>query len=216
MPILAAMRSAILVLLLGPLAGCGPPRPDKFATFRPQTVSPAAAGVRAFAHICGRLEEGEVLTRAAGYGFAPLPADRAAAILPPTLRDSGLRLLVRPVAGAPSLLVWTAGRPACELALGGVEPAAVTAEFNSLVAGLTARPELSVAELSPDLDRSTSMRLRRIVIVTPKALTPTPPRAISLRVNEDSTQALQVSLSTSAQVPQATPTPPPGPWLPKQ
>ena len=184
-------RLPLLALLLLPMAGCAA---DKFAAPPSGAVTPAAAAaVRAFADICVRMDWPEVQRRAAGYGFTPVSADRLAAMTDPAMRDRNLRILVRLGQAAPAILFWAERQPVCEIALGGVEAAEVEAEFGRFVDGLATEPTLSVTAV-PVRDAGGPMRLRRAVVVAPRALLPSPPRGLSFRVNDDQSGTFRVSL----------------------
>src|SRR4051794_12655196 len=101
------LRPTIRILpLLALLAGCAAPG-DKFSgnpaadNARTADATGAVAAVRAFSHLCGRMEEAEVLSRARGYGFAALDPQRLPAGTPAT--TGTVRFLGRPGGGAPAL-----------------------------------------------------------------------------------------------------------------
>ncbi|TDG30481.1 hypothetical protein E2C05_14220 [Paracraurococcus ruber] len=220
MPLRCVPRFAPILTLAGLLAGCAQPDGDKFGASDGRAADASAAAVHAFARICGRPEEAEVLRRAAAYGFGSLPPDRVAALSTDAMRAEGVRVLVRPGPGAASVLFWSPARQHCELAVGGVEPAAVAAEFEVLVTRLGSQPGAAVTNISLDSDPGGPMRLRRAVVLAPTALVPTPPRTLSLRVNDTPGQGFPVAMATQAMLPQgaaAAPViPPPGPGLPKR
>lgn len=177
-----AGRGAILTLL-ALLAGCAGAggEPDD------QTVQ-AASAVRAFANVCGRLEGPEITRRAAGLGFQPIDPARlppgAAANFP---ADGSVQMLARP-STAPgtvgAILAWNARGPSCELALGGVAPAAVEREFDRMVATLSKQPGLQVQAGqiagTPPTD-ALGLTLRRAVVMIAANQAGSLPQAVVLR-----------------------------------
>lgn len=189
-----ALTSVLLVL-----AGCAPWAGDGGRAATPSThgaLSPPVAAVRAFATICGRLDEAEVLQRAASYNFVPVPPEGLAVLAPEARRERGLRILARGAAGSLALLAWNGERRSCELAIGGVEPAAVEAEFDVMVQALQTNADFAVTPIPARAEASGPKRLRRGVLVSPKALVAAPPRVFSLLVDDNRDQALRVSLKT--------------------
>lgn len=195
----------LALLALGACGGGGPAGgSDKFATARfsgPPAIAspglPANAAVAAFSEICSRLDPAEAIRRAAGFGFAPVDTRRLPLALPEALREPGLTLLARTPPGAPVSLVFLSETgPTCEMALGGVDSAAVEREFLGMLAGLSGNADLLVREVDPAIDRETgSLRLRRAAVVLPRVPSPAlPPRGLALRVNEDPGQPLRVAL----------------------
>jgi hypothetical protein len=98
MPVCRTPHSAALALALL-LGGCAATAGDKFnpnpdaAAATTAGVTASAAAVRAFGHLCGRMEEAEVRRRAAAYGFAPMNPNR----LPPAVTRGGeVRMMARP------------------------------------------------------------------------------------------------------------------------
>ncbi|WP_149536349.1 hypothetical protein [Siccirubricoccus phaeus] len=179
----------------------------------------ATAAVTAFLHLCGRLEGAEVESRARTYGFVPLDPSRVPAAAAPV---PGSRVMARPQ-GAPAVLVWTEAGPGCELAVGGVDPAALTSAFDTMLQGLGQRPELVVNSSLPlPPDQGGELRLQRAAVVAPRALVPAPPRLIFLRTASGG-RTIQGVLTVRVMLPGAPPdggfgapaTPPPSLGAPK-
>jgi hypothetical protein len=214
-PCLVAPALALL------LAGCATAG-DKF-TANPvadaastASVTAAAAAVRAFGHLCGRMEVDEVLRRARSYGFAPMDPHR----LPPgaaseAARGAGLRLLARPGGGATALLLWTDAGPSCELALGSIDGTALTGEFDAMLSAYERRPEVVVNTLSPPADQTGPLRVHRAAVLAPRVLVPAPPRTVSLRIAPPGTPGIQAVMTMRVIDPAAPTPPPPGPGAPK-
>jgi hypothetical protein len=140
-----------------------------------------------------------VAQRARSYAFVPLEAaPREAEPLRAELQAKGLRGWIRPVAGAPALLTWNERGRSCELAVGGIEFAELEREFAAMASGLE-RNGLAVTRVPPPRAApeagGETLRLRQAMVVAPRGLTPTLPRAIALRENTDHSQAIQAVLT---------------------
>lgn len=148
----------------------------------------AASVVRAFANVCGRLDGPEIARRGAGLGFQPIDPARlppaAAASFP---ADGSVQLMARPstVPGATgAILAWNARGPSCELAVGGVAPAAVEREFDKMVETLGKRPGLQVQAGqiggTPPTD-GMGLTMRRAAVMIAQGQPGTLPQAVVLR-----------------------------------
>ena len=197
MPALRTARRALLpMLLLAALAGCAAPG-EGGAGGGPATdpgaagLSPSVAAVRAFARICASLQPEAVARQAQAFAFVPLEAAAQAGTMPARLRAAGVRGWIRPVAGAPALLLWNERLRSCELGAGGIDPGEVEREFAAMAAGLE-RSGLAVTRVAPQDTQAGTLALRQALVVSPRALAPEPPRAIGLRFNTDPRQSIQV------------------------
>jgi hypothetical protein len=181
----------------------------------------AASVVRAFANICGRLDAAEITRRAGGLGFRAIDPDR----LPPEARDrfprdGSVQMMIRPstVPGSVgAILAWNAQGPSCELAVGGVAPAAMEREFDRMVATLSKQPGMQAlsGEIggAPRVD-GTGLVLRRAVFLVSNQQMGAAPQAVVLRTAEAPATDGRIQAIMSIHVARAQPagaTPPPAP-----
>lgn len=195
MPVLnAALRALLPMLVLATSTGCAAPGEGGLPRWGAGQPSPSTAAVRAFAQICGSLQGEAVARQAQAFAFVPMEAVRQEGAMPALLRAEGLRAWVRPVAGAPALLIWNEQGRSCELGAGGVDPPEVEREF-AMMASTFERAGLAVTRISPQDAGLAALPLRQAIVVSSRALTTAQPRAIGLRVSTNPTQSIQVLLT---------------------
>lgn len=209
-----AARGAMLLLLAG-LAACAETAPTDDETVQ------AASVVRAFANICGRLDAPEVTRRAGSLGFVAVDPTRVPALASVNLpRDGSLQIMAR-IAGTPggttAVLVWNAQGPACELAVGGVVPAAIEREFDRMVATLARQPGLRVSDGQVAGATGTDiagLQLRRAVLMVSAQQMGAAPQVVVLRAADGPADGTRVKAIMSIHVARPQPgsaIPPPAP-----
>ncbi len=162
--------------LLGAACATGPGAPA------PPEEAEAAAVLRAFAHVCGRLEPAEVERRSRGLGFVPVDPARLPVRPPP-----GVQLMARPPAtegGVSAVLGWNATAPSCELAVTAISPAAAEREFARMVEVLARQPSLRLQSIPVPAEAArdpAGLPLRQVVVVVSRQTPQAPPQMLTLR-----------------------------------
>jgi len=165
-----------LALLAAACAGTPPASPEE---------AEAATVLRAFFHVCGRLQPGEVERRGRGLGFVPVDPARL-----PARPAAGAQVMARPPAeagGVAALLVWNDSAPSCEMAVSGVAPEAAERAFGRMIDALAAQPAVQVRPVplpAGGVGNAPGLPLRRMVLLLAQGQVPPQPHLVLLRTAE--------------------------------